>query len=227
MAAITHPAKIQPKSLPGDGLRRRLLRWAGGMARPSDGAPRHRLVIYEAQRLGDLLLAHRAIAALLAHFGTARSALVITPETRPLADELFPDIAKVAVPLSLPLGGWSLGTAWRLRNELAAHSCDHLVCLRHHRSPLATALLRWIPAHERWGTTRHPWMPPTAQGDEAGLFGHAATYPYPPGAEGVPAEVQAHAELLSLPRAGPWRHLACCPPSTRPGLRPGRGGGRR
>ena len=197
------------------------------MARPSDGAPRHRLVIYEAQRLGDLLLAHRAIAALLAHFGTARSALVITPETRPLADELFPDIAKVAVPLSLPLGGWSLGTAWRLRNELAAHSCDHLVCLRHHRSPLATALLRWIPAHERWGTTRHPWMPPTAQGDEAGLFGHAATYPYPPGAEGVPAEVQAMPNCCPWPRAGPWRHLACCPPSTRPGLRPGRGGGRR
>ena len=86
--------------------------------------------------------------------------------------------------------------ALSLRSKLSSWSCEHLVCLRHQRQPLSSAALRWIPADCRWGTTGHPWMLPAIGEGEEGLFDRPLRYcwPTPPG---TPAEVQAHADLVT------------------------------
>ena len=192
------PEMIRPKVLPGDEIRRRLLRLCGGERKHAVMVLRHRAVIFSDQRLGDLLLASPVIAQLLQHFGEAETLLAISPEESPLAEELFPRVSKVMVPLSLAWGGWRLTDAVRLRHELAVHACEHLVCLRHHRSPLAQAVLGWIPARERWGVVGHPWLSPPAVRFEEGVFTRTVRYRYSPGEDGIPAEVQAHADLLAL-----------------------------
>ncbi|MEW6667951.1 MAG: glycosyltransferase family 9 protein [Thermodesulfobacteriota bacterium] len=203
--------QITPKELPGDVFRRLLLRLPGGaISTPPGSSPRHRAIIYEAQRLGDFLLAVKSIRILLDYFGEEHSALAVSPEAMPLAIESFPKVAKFAVPLFLAIGGWDLFGGLRLRRGLSAHSCDHLVCLRHHRSPLATSILGWIPANERWAIVSHPWMSPGARAAEDRLFDHTAAFPFQ-GEEGVPLEVQASARLLSMVTGFPHQAEALLP----------------
>jgi hypothetical protein len=190
--------RITPKELPGDSFRRLVFRLLGGVVNtPPGSSPRYRAIIYEAQRSGDFLLAVKSIRILLDYFGEEHSTLAVSPEAMPLAMESFPKVAKATVPLSLAMGGWDLFGGLRLRRDLSAHSCDHLVCLRHHRSPLATSILGWIPANKRWAIIDHPWMSRGARAAEIGLFDQTAAFPFQ-GEEGVPLEVQANACLLSM-----------------------------
>jgi ADP-heptose:LPS heptosyltransferase len=214
MNPATLPASwnITPKAAPWDGLRRRALAGLAKASPPSaEASPRYRAVIYEAQRLGDLLLASKVIHALLEHFGAERTALAVSPEALPLANEIFPDVPKILVPLALSWDGWNLCEGARLRRELSAFSCEHWVCLRHHRSPLASAILGWIPARERWAMVDHPWMSLAARRAEDGLFTHTMPFPFPVAQEGVPAEAQAHADLLSLVTGIPRRAAELLP----------------
>lgn len=203
--------QIRPKELPGDAFRRLLLRFLGGAVNAPHGSPpRHRAIIYEAQRLGDFLLAVKSIRIFLDYFGEEHSALAVSPEAMDLAIESFPKVSKITVPLFLAIGGWDLFGGLRLRRDLSAHSCDHLVCLRHHRSPLATSILGWIPANERWAIVNHPWMSPGARASEIRLFDHTAPFPFQD-EEGVPSEVQASARLLSMVTGFPYQGKALLP----------------
>jgi ADP-heptose:LPS heptosyltransferase len=186
---------IRAKARPGDAWRFRLLQCLGG-PRPPVARSRFRAIIYKPERLGDLFLAANAIRILAAHWGESQTALVVSAECRELADKMFPDLPKFYLPLTLGLGGWNLAQALSLRSKLSSWSCEHLVCLQHHRQPLSSAALRWIRADCRWGVTGHPWMLPAIRDGEAGLFDRPLQYrwPTPPG---TPAEVQAHADLVT------------------------------
>ncbi|HSW28997.1 MAG TPA: glycosyltransferase family 9 protein [Longimicrobiales bacterium] len=152
-------------------------------------------MIYKPERLGDFLLAANAIRGLADHWGERHTALIVSPECRDLAGRTFPGLTTFSLPLRLDLDGWNVGQARALRGDLSRWSCEHLVCLRHHRQPLSSAALRWIPAARRWGTTSHPWMHPGILEIEDGLFDDPLPYPWP-GTPGLPAEVQAHARLV-------------------------------
>jgi ADP-heptose:LPS heptosyltransferase len=168
-----------------------------GRPRSPGATPRFRAVIYKPERLGDFFLAGKAIRALVDYWGESQSALVVSDECLTMAEQEFPGLARVVVPLRLGAGGWHVGEALRLRRELAGYSCENLICLRHHRQPLASAALRWIPARTRWALVGHPWMPAATQAAERGLFEGSGRYPWP-SRRGMPTEVQAHADLLRI-----------------------------
>lgn len=189
------PFTIRPNARPGDAWRFRLLNRTAGLQSATAEA-KFRAVIYKPERLGDFLLAVNAIQALIDHWGRDNTALIVSPECLALAEKWFPGLARFALPLRLGLDGWNLAQALRLRRRLAEYSCEHLVCLRHHRQPLSAAALRWIPAGHRWGVTGHPWMQPGIRAREDGLFNHETPYPWP-GRPGIPVEVQAHADLVA------------------------------
>ena len=189
------PFTIRPNARRGDSWRFQLLE---RLAKPEPVAarPKFRAVIYKPERLGDFLLAVNAVQALIDHWGRDDTALIVSPDCLALAEERFPGLAKFALPLRLGLDGWNVVQALRLRRRLNDYSCEHLVCLRHHRQPLSAAALRWIPAAHRWGTTGHPWMEPAIQAHGSSSFDHATPYPWP-SRQGIPAEVQAHADLIT------------------------------
>lgn len=212
--AAARPAyTIRPNARGGDAWRLRLLRFLGPAASASP-QPNYRAVIYKPERLGDFLLATPAIRALVNHWGAEQVALIVSPECFALADEEFPGLAKFSLPLRLGLGGWNVAQAIDIRRDLTQYSCDHLVCLRHHRQPLSSAALGWIPARWRWGTVGHPWMLPALQTAENGLLDRFTRYPWP-SQNGLATELQAHADVVShvigtafqardlLPRAEP------------------------
>ena len=156
--------QITPKEASGDACRRMLLSLLKKdvVSRRTDF--RYSAIIYEAQRLGDFLLASNSIAILLKYFGEENCALVISPESLPLAKEYFPKTFKIIVPLSLTWGGYNIFEAARLKNRLVTHSTENLVCMRHHRSPVCSFFLRCFPANisivlllifklQKWGFT--------------------------------------------------------------------------
>ena len=167
-----------------------------GTPRPHDSQSKFRAIIYKPERLGDLFLAANAIRLLAKHWGEGQIALVVSDACLDLANRLFPDVPKLSLPLALGLDGWDLAQALSLRRKLSRWSCENLVCLRHHRQPLSSVALGWIRADYRWGTTGHPWMLPAIRAGEGGLFDRAVRYPWP-ARPGVPAEVQAHADLVT------------------------------
>lgn len=189
------PLTIRPNARPGDSWRFRLLDQLGRQ-QSAPTRPRFRAVIYKPERLGDFFLATNAIRALIDHWGRDNIALIVSPACLALSEDAFPAIAKFALPLRLGLDGWNLAQALNLRRQLADYSCEHLVCLRHHRQPLSAAALRWVPARFRWGVTGHPWMQPVVRNHERGLFDQWTPYPWP-SRPGIPAEVQAHADIIA------------------------------
>lgn len=203
--------QISPKESHGDALRRLVFKWPTWHNIARGGShPRYRAIIYDMQRLGDLLLAFKAIEKQLAHFGKKNCALAVSPEEMALASKLFPGVAIVTVPLVLSAGGWNLLEAVRLKRKLAAYSCENLICFRHHRSPLASAILRWIPANTRWGIVDHPWMSVAARNFEADLFSKKAPF-YFPAQNGIPAVVAANATLVSMVTGEPCRATKLLP----------------
>ena len=186
---------IRAKARAGDAWRFRLLRRLGS-PRPHDSQSKFRAIIYKPERLGDLFLAAAAIRLLAKYFGENQVALVVSDACFDLANRLFPGLPKIPLPLALGLDGWNLAQALGLRRRLSRWSCEHLVCLRHHRQPLSSAALQWIRADCRWGTTGHPWMLPAVSAGEKRLFDRSVRYPWP-ARLGIPAEVQAHANLVS------------------------------
>ena len=194
MSGVRPPYRIRAFSRPGDGLQIRMLRCLGG-ARTPRTEPRYRAIIFKPERLGDFFLAVKTIRALVDFWGIEQTALVVSPECKALADEEFPRVAQIVIPLRAGVRGWNAAEALRVRRLLKDHSCEHLVSLRHHRQPLASAALRWIPARTRWASRGHPWLPKPTQIAERNLIDRSVAYPWP-GAPGVPTEVQAHAALL-------------------------------
>ena len=186
---------IRPKARSGDAWRFRLLQRLGN-PRPHSNQAKFRAIIYKPERLGDFLLAANAIRMLAAHWGEDRTALVVSAACRDLAEKMFPELPKISMPLTLGMDGWNLAQALSLRGALSRWSCENLVCLRHHRQPLSSVALKWIAADQRWGTTDHPWMLPAIRAGEQGLFDRPVRYPWP-ARPGVPAEVQAHADLVT------------------------------
>lgn len=195
MTAALPAHAIRPNARMGDAWRLRLLRHLYP-ATLTTRQPNYRAVIYKPERLGDFFLAVPSIRALVSHWDPERVALIVSPECFALADEEFPGLAKFSLPLRLGLGGWNIAQALSIRRSLAQYSCDHLVCLRHHRQPLSSAALGWIPAQHRWGTDGHPWMLPAIRIAEGGLLDRSKQYPWP-GPHGLPSELQAHADVIA------------------------------
>lgn len=188
--------KINPKKNFGESSQIKLMGWIGNKTL-AENLPRFSAIIYENQRLGDFFLASKSISILLDYFGREKCALCVSPESLILAEDQFPKIPKIIIPLSLSFKGFNIIEAYSLKNKLRQQSCENLICLRHHRSPLSNFVLNCIPANYRWGIINHPWMSMHAKKSENELFSKTAEYPYPP-QKGNPSQVEAHARILHL-----------------------------
>lgn len=114
-----------------------------GPGRQRSGARKFSAIVVKLDRIGDFVLALSAIRLVTRHFGEKSCALVISNEVVDLARIEFPDATRIVLPAFVrhkrALHGWR-----RSRSVLSAVSCDHLICLRHHRWDYDELVLSWI-----------------------------------------------------------------------------------
>ena len=125
------------------------LRWL--VARSLRGRPparnprRFRAAIVKVDRLGDAVLSLGAIRALLRHFGAAECLLIVSRPAEPLFAAEFPDVARLAVPLTLD-HRQMLVDGRRERARFSEFASSEVICLRHQRGDWEELILSWLGA---------------------------------------------------------------------------------
>jgi ADP-heptose:LPS heptosyltransferase len=107
------------------------------------------VVIYKVDRIGDLVLASKAITTLVRHYrSTGLDVVVIVSDlVADLARHLFPEATIISIPpfhkWLRPVSPLSILGQWR---KLASLNARVLICLRHQRNTAHQLVLSWIRA---------------------------------------------------------------------------------
>lgn len=185
-----------------------------------------RLGIFKADRVGDLILAQRAIEMLIQSVPADDAVLITSDVAIGAAGKLFPTVRTIAVTERGIVRG--LPAIWRSARSLRGLRFGRLVCLQHHRAATQALLLRCLDAD--WSVGCGNARPPAWPGEGDVKF--AATLPYPDSAADLPRELEAHRLVVRaaldrtfapteiLPRISPPetsdRHLLVSPFASNP-----------
>lgn len=177
---------------------------------PPGSVARHfRAVIFQLDRLGDLVLALSVIRTMLREWGEENCLLVVSQVAAPLAAREFPRTPRLALPVTAPSLTRDLVPAWwQHRRKLRGIAGDEVVCLSHHRDLYKETALSWIRGVRRHWLDRASYPLQRTSSWSLEIVAHRQLVGRALGRELVPEEVTPSFNRL---QAVEGRALVVCP----------------